>query len=475
MASYLRMVWLASLASAVLVGSSLAEATAGDPIDLTPQITANDLAQVTLELAEGGQLLVAASRDDEAESKEVSMSVAATLRYEEHRFPPESAQDGDLPTASVRYYNQPEVVIKIDDQGTTPAFSDQRRLITSRYRAGTRQLSSPWGPLSREELDLIDVPGDSLIVDRLLPKTPVADGDTWTSDSALIGALLCLDSVAHCETTCVLDKHNDDFALIKLEGTAMGTVDDATTEVELRGVLLFDRRQRRVTRLNLAAKENRSIGGATRGVDSVSKLRLTIRPIDAPQHLTADVLASLESPGKALPELLRLDARKQGFRVLYDRRWFITARERETVTLRRVEGGDVVAHSTITRLPAKSAERQTTLAEFERDIRRALGKNFGHLVSSRQWTNAFKHRCLEVVVRGSAEDVPVEWHYYLVAPEGDGHRVTVAVTIDGRLIEQLAGADRQLVHALELVSDEQRVADSTGLVPDERSLVVPPK
>jgi hypothetical protein len=138
--------------------------------------------------------------------------------------------------------------------------------------------------------------------------------------------------------------------------------------------------------------------------------------------------------------------------------------------MRRVERGDVLAQCTITSLPAKSAGRQTTLEEFERDIRYSLRENFGQLVSSRQWTNAFKHHCLEVVVRGTAEEVPVEWHYYLVAPES-GNRVSVAVTIDGQMVERLASVDRALVNAIQLVPPAGRVA--AGSPPVERSLVVP--
>ena len=148
--------------------------------------------------------------------------------------------------------------------------------------------------------------------------------------------------------------------------------------------------------------------------------------------------------------MVRLEPEKQGFRLLHDRRWFVTRQSRETTTLRCVDRGDVLAQCTITSLPPKSAGYQTTLEEFERDIRFALKENFRELVSSRQWTNSFGHHCLEVVVRGVAEEVPIEWHYYLVAPES-GSRVSLAVTIQGEMVSRFAAADRQLVNALELV------------------------
>jgi hypothetical protein len=90
-----------------------------------------------------------------------------------------------------------------------------------------------------------------------------------------------------------------------------------------------------------------------------------------------------------------------------------------------------------------------SLEQFQKDVTYSLGKSFGELVSSRQWQNAAGHYCYELVARGLVEDVPVEWHHYLVAPES-GHRVSVGVTIEKPMVDRLAGADRELVESLEL-------------------------
>jgi hypothetical protein len=425
---------------------------------LTPEVAPSDLAQVTLELAAGGTMRVRQDSGRSAHTQDLPMSAAATLRYDEHRFAPAA---GTRAIRSVRQYHQAEAVLKVEPGGKTPKLSDTRRLIVAQNLGGRLFFSSPRGRLSREELDLVDATSDSLAVDLLLPDKPVADGESWPHDVAALAGLLSLDSVAHCEVQSVLDKHNAEFALARMAGSVVGVADGAATQIELRGVYLFDRKLRRITRLNLAVKENRSIGGATPGLDSVAKLRLDIKPIESSEHLTPDLLAALRAPAKPPSTLLELAVPEQGFRIIHDRGWFITSTERETTTLRRVVGSDLVAHCKITKLPAKSEGRQTTLEEFERDIRYSLGKSFGQLVSSRQWTNAFEHRCLEVVVRGTAEDIPVEWHNYLVFPES-GHRVSVVVTIDGQMVSQLAAADRQLVNAIQLVPVASGVAEGAG-------------
>ena len=158
-------------------------------------------------------------------------------------------------------------------------------------------LYCPDGPLDREQLDLIDVVGDSFSADRLLPAKPVAEGDSWANDAAVMGPLLTLDTVAVCEVQSILDSCNESYAKIRLAGVVHGTADGAATEQDVRGVYLFDRRLHRVTRLNLAVREIRSIGGATPGLDAVAKVQIAITPIEKSAHLDDDAVAKIKGRG----------------------------------------------------------------------------------------------------------------------------------------------------------------------------------
>jgi hypothetical protein len=310
-------------------------------------------------------------------------------------------------------------------------------------------LYSPDGPLPREQLDLIDVVGNSLFADQLLPGEPVANGDSWDNDASVIGPFLGLDSVAVCEVKSVLDEHNAGFAKVRLAGVVHGMTEGAATELEVRALYLFDRRLRRVARLNLAVREKRSVGAATPGLEAVAKLQMKIEPIKASPQLTDEVLTKAIGGERIPTRDVLYEAPPLGFRIRHDRQWFVTGEQRESIMLRRVDRGDLVAQCTLTALPPKSAGRQPSLEQFQKDVTFSLGKNFGELVSSREWQNAAGHYCYELVARGVVEEVPVEWHYYLVAPES-GHRVSAAVTIEKTMVERLAGADRDLVESLEL-------------------------
>jgi len=177
---------------------------------------------------------------------------------------------------------------------------------------------------------------------------------------------------------------------------------------------------------------------------------MKIEPIPVSPNLTDAAIASAVA-GRALHSAADVLCEQpgMGFRMVHDRNWFITSQARENMTLRRVDRGDVVATCSITSLPAKSAGRQTSLDQFQKDIIFNLGKNFGELVRARQWTNSRGHFCYEVVARGLVDEVAIEWHYYLVAQQS-GHRISLTVTTEAPMLERLGMTDHALVEAMEL-------------------------
>ena len=178
-----------------------------------------------------------------------------------------------------------------------------------------------------------------------------------------------------------------------------------------------------------------------------------------------EAVAKIKGQSRTPARDLLFESPALGFRVKHDRQWYVTAEGREAVTFRRVDGGDLVAQCTLTSLPPKSAGRQTSLEQFQKDVTYSLGKSFGELVSSRQWQNAAGLYCYEVVVRGLVEELPVEWHYYLLAPES-GRRMSVAVTIEKPMLERVANADRDLVESLQFFPPMPAAQTAERLTPE---------
>ena len=100
--------------------------------------------------------------------------------------------DADRPR-SVRYYEKAESAVKFRDGDHAPSLADQRRLVGVAVDLPDVSLFALREPLTRDELEVIDILGNSLLLDGLLPDRPVAMGDTWKPADKVAAALLGLD------------------------------------------------------------------------------------------------------------------------------------------------------------------------------------------------------------------------------------------------------------------------------------------
>jgi hypothetical protein len=380
----------------------------------------------------------------EGKTKDIPMSVIANLRYDEQWL---SLDRVGHPNRSLRYYDDTRAVIKVDQGGQKPTLDPSHRLIAVDKPADAPPiLYCPTAPLTREELDLIETPGTSLLVDELLPADPVAFGDTWKLADDTLAGLLCLDAVSWSEVTSVLGEIKDGVAEIAAAGTVNGAVGGIATEIELKAKYRFDLARHRVVFLAMLVKEKRAVGHVGPGLDTVAKLIVTMKPIEASQYLTPQVVA--RASAKIAPELTQLShaAMSGEYQFRYDRRWQLTSDDKKLTVLRLLDRGELVAQCNISLLPGDK-KTPVTLAEFQRDVQTSLGKSFAQFTSAGESTSDSGDTVLRVVARGTVSELPIEWIYYLIQQPG-GKRVTLAFTYEQDLGERFAQADRQLVRQL---------------------------
>jgi hypothetical protein len=417
-------------------------AQTGEKHLLSAQHRPGELTRVQIALQVGGDLKLV---DSQGKSSELPMSVVANLAYDEAILA--VAPDGK-PSRSARYYDDVRAVIKIAQGGERPVLDASRRMIVAERKPDeTAQLYCPTSPLLREELDLIDVPGGSLVIDDLLPSEPVAKGESWKIGDKTLAALLSLDAVSWCDASGILGDITDGVADIAVGGTLNAAVAGIGTEIELKVKIKFDTKSRQIRQFAMLVKENRAVGHIGPGLDTVAKVIMNIGPIPHSQHLTAAALETL--PKETPAEVLALGYEPRGgqYRMQYDRRWFVTEDEAKLTVLRLVDRGELVAQCNISPLP--KLEKPVPLAEYQRDVERTLGKSFGKFVSAGQTINEAGYAVFRVVVHGEVSGMPIEWIYYLVQ-DRTGRRVSLAFTLEQNLAERFAETDRDLVATLTL-------------------------
>jgi hypothetical protein len=414
------------------------------------------MARVEVAVQVGGDLKLVV----EEKNKALPMSVVANLKYDERLL---SLDAAGLPARSARYYYDTRAAIKVDTGGQKPALDPVRRLIVAERRDKLAPLLyCPTGHLLREELDLIDVPAGSLGVDELLPAEPVAFGESWKLSDETLARLLSLDAVAWGDVTSVLGEIKDNIAEIAAAGTVNGAVGGVSTEIELKAKYRYDLTQQRIVFVGLLIKEKRSVGHVGPGLDTVAKILMSITPISSSQHLTDEQLARI--PPDSSPNLAALEyvAASGQFRFEHDRRWYLTSDDAKLTILRLLDRGELVAQCNVSLL-AGEKKTPVTLSEFQQDVQKSLGKNFGQFTSASQSTSEAGYSVLRVVARGNVSQLPIEWIYYLVQ-DSQGKRVSLAFTYEQELSERFAQADRALVSQLRLT----KTPSPTATVPKTR-------
>ena len=308
-------------------------------------------------------------------------------------------------------------------------------------------LFSPAGSLSREELDLIDVPGCSAVIDQLLPAQAVAAGQRWKHSAELMSGMLGLDQVTENSAQSELVSVADGVARMQISGHVEGVVDGAATQVELKGKYQFDTQTNRILWFGLLIKEDRKAGDVAGGFDVVARLQMQIAPLAESPELTEASLRGM--PLEPTPSLTQLAYRsaENAWRLAHDRSWYLTTDDRDRAIFRLLSQGQRIAQCNIAPWARDQVGKDVTLEQFQDQIRAALEKHFGQFVEASESVSPSKYRVLRVVAQGEASDLPIQWYYYLMTDD-HGRQVVLTFTVANEFVDRFGDADRKLVRAL---------------------------
>ncbi|MEO0531608.1 MAG: hypothetical protein AAF266_13685 [Planctomycetota bacterium] len=303
-------------------------------------------------------------------------------------------------------------------------------------------------PLSRTQLDAVQLAADPLDIDAMLPDSPVRDGATWKVEREAIGRILRIEADTLCDVVAIVSDVTPTHVRLRFAGPVHGIVDGATTEIELRGVALFDRSLNRLTKFNLAWKESRAVGPATPAIQATAKLNLAVRPAGADERVTDD--------DRALAAANSIDSRllvtpRGGWQLRADREWFVVADAPGATTLRRIDGNEIAAVTTLT----TRTRTAISVPRLEQEVRNGLSSQLGQVVSTSVGKTERGDAWLTVASVGQAGERPVQWRHDHVS---DG---TSAVAITTTRIDEedtlAEAAVRRLIGSLEPTSPTRTV------------------
>jgi hypothetical protein len=401
------------------------------------------LTRVKAKFEVGGHLLTKAN----GQAATLPMSVVAQFDFFERRI-----DDGSMPAEkrSIRYYTDAQAAIKVEKQASVSKLAPDHRLIRTAVSQNRLALGAAAGHLTREERDLIDIPFNTLLLNRLLPAADARQGTVAKPSDETIAMLLGLDDVTRTDVETELTAIKDGVGEVSIEGALNGAVGGVATEIELKGRLHFDTTHRQPFALVILIKEKRSVGPIAPGLDVVAKLELQVTPASEVAELSDRALAGLELATDGAAPPLQFESTTGGFAFLYEPRWQIVGSKDDSVVMRLVDRGELIAQCNVSMLPKLNVEQPLTLEMFQKEVQQSLGKNFGLFERAAERKTAAGLRLLHVVAIGTVSELPITWHYYLLVGK-DGQRAAVSFTMENSVADRFAGADQLVVDGFRLL------------------------
>jgi hypothetical protein len=425
-------------------------------VDLTPASVIGDLYRVKVQFELDGELKLKAEGSHPAKAP---VQVNAELIYDEKTLQIDAPNQ--RATSAVRHYESAQATIEYRGGAVQPELREDRRIVAvAADNPDDVVLFSPLGPLDRDELDLLNVPANSTLIDVLLPARPVAVGETWKLDNDWLAPILGLDAVDHNTVECKLDRVEKNLAIIHAQGAVRGSANGVSSEITVAAKFSFDTRLKRITWYAMSVKENRAVGHAHPGLEATARVQMALQKQSDVPTLHRDVLADLNLKPDDPARLLEFRSPSGGFELLLDRRWHVMVEREDVSVLRMVDRGDLIAQANVSALPPLEKGETFSMVDFQQDVKRALADHVGEFVTASESVTDSGLRVMRVVTTGKIAELSIDWIYYHVT-DNQGRRISCVFTHESELAERFGAVDQSLLSSLRFVKKTAgRVTDT---------------
>jgi hypothetical protein len=422
----------------------------GESYDLRPSRMVGRLSRVDRLLEVAGSLKL----PEAASIKTVPLQASGSATYEERLLT--TATTASAAVRSIRHYEVATAKISVDGQTAQQHLSDNQKLIVADWSKERIALFCPVSRLSRDEVELITTPGDSVLLDALAPDQPVAIGDRWEYAPEVLAALVGIDAVDSHDVQSELKQVEGQAARCELAGTLRGAAAGVGTEIEVKAKFTIDVQARQVTWLALLLKESRSIGHASPGIEATSRLQVKVQPLTTPRGLPAS-LEGINCEPTPAALLLRYASAGRDFAFDYDRRWHLMHEDEKGAVFRLIDEGELIAQLNVLPLQKSASGQPIPLSKFQADIQQALGESFGQFVVASQNADDSARLVYRVVAIGKSQDLPIQWNYYLVTSPS-GEQVLLIFTLESALVDRFGEMDQKIVDQLRFAAAAHQTA-----------------
>ena len=410
--------------------------------------------QVSVTVTTTGSVFTAGGKE---KSQKHPIEAEARFRFRERRLP-SGGRDANALRAA-REFEIAQLETTISGKKTEQSLPEANRMVVSSGAETGVWVYCPTGMLSRESMDLLELPGEPLALQALLPTEAVYVGTKWSPSPWAIQMLATVEAVQKSEMTCELSSLKADIATIQIEGSVLGQRYGANTDVKVSGQLTFDTKAQLLATAKLTYTIKANIGTVSPGIDARVETVVTRQVTPTPGKLTDALLATLPISPPSGAEMLAYDADPWKVQLLHDRGWHlfqdVLEGNNQVVIFRLMENGSLICQSNVAKLPTAAPGKHASLDQFEADIQTSLGKRLKSLKPREKMPAEDGRTIYRVVAEGQttlagakgAIEVPMQWNYYLLAAPS-GQQLSFVFAIEPQLVEQLKDRDLEMVQSV---------------------------
>ena len=351
--------------------------------------------------------------------------------------------------STLRHYWDAKADLEINETAkqTRELREDRQLILLTSGLTAAKRITSPFGPLTRDEIELVDIPSCVFPPEQLLPNRSVETDETWAHDNDVVAGLLRIEKVTDGTLKSTVTKISKEKVSISLSGDIKGSIEGVDTKIEVKGNYQFDRNAKMVTWIALAIRERRDVSFAAPGFHVVSRIRTARQPLDGSDMLTSDAVSRTNLRLAKGDYLLDFISKDQNFQMATDRRWHLLTHRRFSSKLRMVEDGDLLATCRIDYLTKGVPGTQITLDGFREDVQRALAENCKEIVSASQSVNSQNVRVLRVEASGEVAETPITWIYHHLSDD-QGRRLSFVYTLESSMMNRFDAADQAMTSSV---------------------------
>jgi hypothetical protein len=334
------------------------------------------------------------------------------------------------------------------------------QLIVAEGRTSGVDCYCPTSPMTRETVDLLELPGDPLALTGLLPPKAVDVDESWTPPEWAGQMLAAIEAIEKSTLSCKVSSANETTATIGVSGVVRGQRDGANCEVTINGTITYNRTKDAISDAKLTYAVKSSIGAVSPGLDLTMEVETNRQLLESPGRLDNKVLAAIpiSAPDNAYD--LVYDAAPWGIRLRHSREWFFyqaTLEQSPQVAIfRLMDKGSIIAQCNISPIGTAAPGQHVPLEQFEKDIRDSLKDRLVSIRAKEQLNVDNGMKMFRVIADGKHTivgpkekiEIPTTWVYYLCASP-TGKQASFVFAVESKLVEQMGARDEELVRSLQ--------------------------